>query len=318
MRISANQLWRLIKQSTSAWMEDRAMSMGAAIAFYTIFSLAPLLLIIIALAALVFGEEAARGAVVQEVGGMVGETGAQGVQTVLEGARDTGRGVFATLASLVTLAIGATTVFAELQSSLDKIWKAPPSTQASGIWGFLRTRLLSFGMVLGIGFLLIISLVVSAALSALGNWIGGWLTWAQVIMQVLNFLVSFAVITALFAMIYKILPSVELDWDDVWIGAAATSLLFSIGKFLIGLYIGQTALASSFGAAGTFVVLIIWVYYSTSIFLLGAEFTYAYAYEQGSRSPGRARQPQGAPAGMPGFDRRKTPERRRRPGAATA
>lgn len=316
MRISANQLWRLVKRSATAWVEDRAMSMGAAIAFYTIFSLAPLLLIVIALAGLVFGEEAARGAVVQEVGGMVGETGAQAVQTVLEGARDMEGGIFATIASLVTLAVGATTVFAELQNSLDRIWKAPVSTQPSGIRGFFRTRLLSFGMVLGIGFLLMVSLVVSAALSALGNWIGGWLTWAQVIMQVLNFVVSFAVITALFAMIYKILPSVDLDWDDVWIGAAATSLLFSIGKFLIGLYIGQTALASSFGAAGTFVVLIIWVYYSTGVFLLGAEFTYAYAHEQGSRS--EARQPPGAPAGMPGYERRRTPERRRHAGAAPA
>jgi membrane protein len=272
--------------------------MGAAIAFYTIFSLAPLLLIAIAVAGLIFGEEAARGAVVQQLGGMVGETGAQGVQSVLEAARDPERGVVGTIAGVITLAVGATTVFAELQTDLDVVWKVPPDEQSAGLWGFIRTRLLSFGIVLGVGFLLIVSLLASTALAALGEWWGGWFGEAEAMLQVVNALVSFAVITTLFAMIFKMLPGVKIAWSDVWIGAAVTSLLFTIGKTLIGLYIGKTALASSFGAAGTFVVVIVWVYYSSLVFLLGAEFTHSYARSHGSlyraanaESPAKGRAP---------------------------
>ncbi|WP_332671449.1 YihY/virulence factor BrkB family protein [Aromatoleum sp.] len=287
MATSSGKLWALAKQSVNAWIDDRASSMGAAIAFYTMFSLAPLLLISIGIAGLVFGEDAARDAIVEQAGGLVGETGAEGVRSVLDASRDPEGGAIAALVSMITLVIGATTVFAELQSDLDVVWKVPPEKQSSGIWGLIRARLLSFGMVLGVGFLLIVSLVLNAALAALGKWWGAWFSEWELTLQTVNFLVSFAVVTGLFAMIYKILPSERIAWGDVWIGAAVTSLLFSIGKFLIGLYIGRSALASGFGAAGTFVVVIVWVYYSSLVFLLGAEFTHEYAQGAGSKSPGR-------------------------------
>jgi membrane protein len=285
---STRRLWVLAKQSVNAWIEDRASSMGAAIAFYTMFSLAPLLLIAIAIAGLIFGTDAARDAIVAQIGGLVGETGAEGVRSVLDAARDPEGGAIAAVLSMVTLVIGATTVFAELQSDLDVVWKVPPEKQSSGVWGLIRARLLSFGMVLGIGFLLIVSLILNAALAALGAWWGTWFGDWEVTLQTVNFLVSFVVVTGLFAMIYKILPSVKIAWGDVWIGAAVTSLLFAIGKLLIGLYIGKSALASGFGAAGTFVVVIVWVYYSSLVFLLGAEFTHEYAQGEGSKSGGRA------------------------------
>lgn len=288
MSTSARKLWTLAKQSVNAWIDDRASSMGAAIAFYTMFSLAPLLLISIGIAGLVFGEDAARDAIVEQAGGLVGETGAEGVRSVLDASHDPEGGAIAALVSMITLVIGATTVFAELQSDLDVVWKVPPEKQSSGIWGLIRARLLSFGMVLGVGFLLIVSLVLNAALAALGTWWGAWFGEWELTLQAVNFLVSFAVVTGLFAMIYKILPSETIAWGDVWIGAAVTSLLFSIGKFLIGLYIGKSALASGFGAAGTFVVVIVWVYYSSLVFLLGAEFTHEYAKGEGSKSAGRA------------------------------
>ncbi len=291
MSTSAGKLWTLAKQSVNAWIDDRASSMGAAIAFYTMFSLAPLLLISIGIAGLVFGEDAARDAIVEQAGGLVGETGAEGVRSVLDASRDPEGGAIAALVSMVTLVVGATTVFAELQSDLDVVWKVPAEKQSSGIWGLIRARLLSFGMVLGVGFLLIVSLILNAALAALaalGKWWGAWFGDWELTLQAVNFLVSFAVVTGLFAMIYKILPSEKIAWGDVWIGAAVTSLLFSIGKFLIGLYIGRSALASGFGAAGTFVVVIVWVYYSSLVFLLGAEFTHEYAKGEGSKSAARA------------------------------
>lgn len=287
MATSTGKLWTLAKQSVNAWIDDRASSMGAAIAFYTMFSLAPLLLISIGIAGLVFGEDAARNAIVGQIGGLIGETGAEGIRSVLDAARDPEGGAVAALVSMVTLVVGATTVFAELQTDLDVVWKVPPEKQSSGIWGLLRARLLSFGMVLGVGFLLIVSLILNAALAALGKWWGAWFGEWELTLQTVNFIVSFVVVTGLFAMIYKILPSEKIAWGDVWIGAAVTSLLFAIGKFLIGLYIGRSALASGFGAAGTFVVVIVWVYYSSLVFLLGAEFTHEYARGEGSKSPGR-------------------------------
>jgi membrane protein len=194
------------------------------------------------------------------------------------------------------LLLGATTVFAELQSDLDRIWRAE-TKPISGLWAFLRARLLSFGLVLVLAFLLLVTLVVSAALAALGRWWGGWFEGWAIVLEILNFLVSFAVTTALFAMIYKLLPRVQIAWRDVWIGAAVTALLFAVGKFLIGFYIGRSGVASGFGAAGSFVVLLVWVYYSTQIFLLGAEFTWVYAHEHGSRRgvprPGSESRPAG-------------------------
>jgi membrane protein len=280
--LKAGEIWSLVKQAATAWVEDYAPSMGAALAYYTMFSIAPLLLIAIAVAGLVFGQEVASGEVMAQLRGLMGEDGAHAVQGMLEAANEPGKGTLATIVGVVLLVIGATTVFGELQDALDRIWRAPARDKTSGIWGLLRSRLLSFGMILGIGFLLIVSLIFSAALSALGKWMGpvfgGW----EVLAQIVNFVISFAMVSVMFAMIYKIMPRVRIAWHDVWIGAIVTSLLFSIGKSLIGLYIGKSGVTSAFGAAGSLAVLLIWVYYSAQIFLLGAEFTWAYAHRFGS------------------------------------
>ncbi len=276
-------IWSLVKEAASAWIDDYAPSMGAAIAYYTMFSIAPLLLIAIALAGLAFGHEAANGEVVAQLGGMMGQDGAKAVEIMIQAASEPGKGTLATVVGMVLLIVGATTVFAELQDALDRIWRAPARLSGSGIWGLLRARLLSFGMILGIGFLLIVSLLMSAALSALGGWMepifGGW----EALAQAVNFVISFAMVSVLFAMIYKIMPRVKIAWRDVWTGAIVTAFLFTIGKFAIGLYIGKSGVASAFGAAGSLAVLLIWVYYSAQIFLLGAEFTWVYAHRFGSK-----------------------------------
>jgi membrane protein len=278
-------LWGLFRDAISGWIEDYAPSMGAAISYYTLFSLAPLLLIVISVAGLVFGQEAAQGQLFGQLRGLLGEDGATAVEGLLQSVQVSGKGLFGTIVSLVLLAVGATTVFGELQTSLDRIWQSPAREESSGIWSLLRTRLFSFGLILGLGFLLIVSLVVSAALAALGQWyspmFGAW-EWLA---QLLNFVVSFALVTVIFAMIYRFMPRVDVAWHDVWIGAAVTSLLFAIGKFLIGLYIGKSGVASGFGAASSIVVLLVWVYYSAQIFLVGAEFTWVFANRYGSRRP---------------------------------
>ncbi|NUZ05491.1 YihY/virulence factor BrkB family protein [Piscinibacter koreensis] len=280
--IKPSQIWPLIKQSVNAWIDDYAPSMGAALSYYTMFSIAPLLLIVISVAGLVFGDEAARGEIFAQLGGLMGADAAKGVEGLLASVSKPEEGIVATAVGLVVLLIGATTVFGELQDALDRIWRAPVRDKSGGIWGLLRARLLSFGMILGIAFLLMVSLVASAALSALGKWwaplFGGW----EVLLQIVNFLVSFVLVTGIFAMIYKIMPRVKVEWRDVWVGAAVTSLMFTIGKFLIGLYIGKSGVASAYGAAGSLVVVLLWVYYSAQVFLLGAEFTWCYAKSHGS------------------------------------
>src|SRR6476660_4968420 len=281
--ISIGHIWGLFKEAASRWVEDRAPSMGAALAYYTAFSLAPLLIIVIAIAGLVFGQEAAQGAIMDQIQGLLGEEGGQAIQSMLANASDLGTGITATVIGFAALILGATTAFVELQDDLDRIWKAPPRA-GSGLLNLIRSRLLSLGMVLAIGFLLAVSLVLSAAVAALGNSLLGE---AEFLLQAVTFLGSFAVITVLFAMIYKVLPNVEVAWEDVWIGAAITALLFDIGKLLIGLYIGKSSVASSFGAAGPFVVLMLWIYYSTQIFLLGAEFTNAYAHRHDAQPVAR-------------------------------
>lgn len=271
--ISPKEIWTLLKQTVAAWKKDRAPSMGAALAYYTAFSIAPLLIIVIAVAGLVFGRDAAQAAILGQMQGLLGADGGEAIDAMLTSAGDLGSGVLKTIVGIVMLIIGATTAFVELQDDLDRIWKAPPRV-GSGIFNLLRSRLLSFGMILGIGFLLAISLVLSGAVSALGNYL---FSGMEVLLQVANFVISFVVITVLFAMIYKVLPNVEIEWRDVWVGSAITALLFALGKFLIGLYIGKSDVASSFGAAGPFVVIMLWIFYSTQIFLLGAEFTYLHA-----------------------------------------
>jgi membrane protein len=243
--------------------------------------MAPLLLLAIAIAGFVIGSDVARDLLVNQLTSLMGEKGAGAIQSVLQAADDRTEDVFAAAVSLVTLVIGASTVFGELRRDLDRIWRHEPPP-SKGLWHFVRSRVLSAGMVMTIGFLSIVSLVVSATVSAMGSmWTGGF-PGATTLLHVLEFIASFAIFTGLFAMIYRILPSVRIAWSDVWIGGAVTSLLFWIGKFLIGLYLGKSAIASPFGAAGSLVVVIVWVYYSAQIFFLGAEFTRAYALRHGS------------------------------------
>lgn len=274
--------WGLIKKAGASWVDDYAPSMGAALSYYTVFSLAPLLVIVIAIAGLVFGQEAARGEVFAQLSGLLGTDAAKTVEELLNAASKPSQGIPSAVVGVVVLLIGATTVFGELQDALDRIWRAPVREGSTGLWGLLRARVLSFGMILGIAFLLMVSLVMSAAVSALGKWwgpaFGGW----ELMAQAINALVGFVFTTVVFAMIYKIMPRVSVRWHDVWLGAAITALLFSAGRMLIGLYIGKTALASGYGAAGSLVVVFVWVYYSAQIFLMGAEFTWVYARTWGS------------------------------------
>jgi membrane protein len=275
-------VWNLVSKSVEAWLNDYAPSMGAALAYYTLFSLAPLLIIAIAVAGLVFGQEAARGEIVAQIQGLIGHEGAIAVQGLLRSANGPAQDIVATLISSVMLVVGATTVFGELQSALDRIWRVPAPATANGIWSLLRSRLLSFGLVLGLGFLLLVSLAVSAAIAAFGKWSYGFFEGREAYLHALNFGISFAITTLLFAMIYKFMPRASIAWRDVWVGASVTSLLFEVGKFLIGVYLGTTSVASGFGAAGSLVVLLVWVYFSAQVFLLGAEFTWVYAHEFGS------------------------------------
>ena len=280
--MKTKDLYAIARQAVAAWSDDYAPSMGAALAYYTLFSIAPLLLIVVSVAGLVFGEDAARGQVVAELRGLMGEAGASAIQSLLQNVNKPAQGVIGTVVGLATLLVGAISVFGELQDALDRIWRAPARARATGVWSLLRSRLLSFGMVLGLGFLLIVSLVGSAAVAAIGKFsIGGFGLWTVAI-EAINFVLSFALVTVTFAMIYKIMPRVRIAWRDVWIGAAATALLFAIGKFLIGLYIGRSSFASGFGAASSLIVVLLWMYYSAQIFLLGAEFTWVYAHVLGS------------------------------------
>jgi membrane protein len=268
------RLWTIVKETIWNFSTDRAMTRGAAIAYYTTFSLAPMLLIVIAIAGLVFGQDAVQGAIFGELRGLMGKEGAGFLEQLIKSASNPGSGVIATVASLVLLLLGATTVLAELQDALNVIWDAPPS-QSSGVWSWVRSRLLSLALIGAVAFLLMVSLAVSAALTAFGGIIAG--PDASVLLEALNFLVSFVVLTILFALVYKILPDRRLPWRHVFLGAAVTALLFTIGKFAIGIYLGASNLASSYGAAAALIIVLIWVYYSAQIFLLGAEFTKAFA-----------------------------------------
>jgi membrane protein len=277
----ASATWHLCYETVNEWVNDRASRKGAALAFYTVFSLAPILILSIAIAGLFFGQEAARGEIFGQVKDLLGADAAAAVQAMIHSASKPGAGLLATAIGIVTLCLGATTALAELKDGLDQIWNAPPE-RTSGFWYFVRKRLLSVGLILSLGFLLLVSLVFSAIVSALARkW--GPSDATGTVLQAVNFLFSFALVTLLFAMIYKILPSVHIAWKDVAIGSVITALLFSVGKFLIGVYLGNSAVASSYGAAGSVILVLIWVYYSAQIFLLGAEFTKVYAHRYGSR-----------------------------------
>ena len=282
-------LFALCRQATAAWIDDYAPSMGAALAYYTLFSLAPLLLIVISIAGLVFGADAAQGHIFAELRDLMGDEGAAAVQALLQSVNKPAQGVLGTIVGVVLLGVGAISVFGELQNALDRIWRAPGRAGSGGLWALVRARLLSFGLVLGVGFLLIISLIASAAVAAVGKFSAPMFGASAVLAEGLNLVVSFALVTVTFAMIYKIIPRVRIGWGDVWVGAAVTALLFAIGKSLIGLYLGRSTFASGFGAAGSLVVLLVWMYYSAQIFFLGAEFTWVYAHVHGSRSGAGAR-----------------------------
>jgi len=275
--------WGLLKETFSEWNQDKAERMAAALAYYTMFSLAPLLVIVIAIAGSIFGQEAARGEIVGQIQGLLGKQGAQFLQAAIQNAnKPQSGGLIASIISIVVLLFGASWMFAGLQDALNTIWGVQPKP-GGGIVAAVRARSLSFAMILGIGFLLLVSLVLSAALSAAIHFLGNALPGINWVWELTNFIFSFVVVTLLFGMIYRILPDVKITWSDVWIGAAITSLLFTIGKFLLGLYLGNGSFGSTYGAAGSLVIILAWVYYSAQILFFGAEFTKVYAKRYGSR-----------------------------------
>lgn len=275
-------IWSLLKETFTEWNTDKASRLAAALAYYTIFSLAPLLIIAIAIAGAVFGEEAARGEIVAQIQGLVGREGAQFIQTAIENASRPRAGSIASIISIAVLLFGASGLFAQLQDALNTIWEVQPKP-GRGLIGIIRDRFLSFTMVLGVGFLLLVSLILSAVLAGVVNFLGDMLPGIGFLLQLANFVLSFAVTTLLFALIYKVLPDVKIAWGDVWIGAIITSLLFSFGRFLLGLYLGNSSFGSTYGAAGSVVIILVWVYYAAQILFFGAEFTQVYASRFGSR-----------------------------------
>jgi membrane protein len=278
--------WQVLKFTVNGYIEDNCLSRGAAIAYYTVFSLAPVLIIVIAVAGFVFGTDAARGALLDEIGSLMGQQGGQAVQAMIASAGAQNRSGWAGAAGLITLVVTASGVFSELQAALNAIWRTKP--RAGTISRLVRARLASLGLVMTLGFLLLVSLVVSTGLSALGPWLDGIFPGAQVLIRVVSFLASLMLVALLFGLIYKILPDTSLAWRDVIAGAIATAILFNAGKFLIGLYLGSSAVTSSFGAAGALALLLLWIYYSSQIFLIGAEFTRAWADIVHGRGPDTA------------------------------
>jgi membrane protein len=274
--------WLLIKDSAIKWDEDKVPRLAAALSYYTVFAMAPILVIVIAIAGLVFGQEAAQGQIVGQLDGLVGHEGAVAIQDILKNSRKEDAGVAAMILGTFTLLIGATGVLVELQDALNTVWGVTPKP-GRGIMGMLRDRFLSFTMILGFGFILLVSLVLSAALTAVSNYLERFLPSIDYVylLQGANILLSFLVTTVLLAMIYRILPDAKIAWRDVWIGAAISSILFGIGKYLIGLYLGQSSISTTYGAAGSLAILFVWVYYSSMILLLGAEFTQVYANRYG-------------------------------------
>ncbi|MEY2689647.1 MAG: hypothetical protein RL375_3846 [Pseudomonadota bacterium] len=274
----AAQVW-------TSWNDDYASSMGAALAYYTLFSLAPLLLIVISVAGLVFGEAAARGEIQAQLDALMGQRSAGAVQDLLASVHRPSMGLAATLLGVALLVVGATSVFAELQDALDRIWRVPTQARDTSWLALVRSRLLSYGVILALGFLLTVSLVASAVLAALGRTLDPLLGSWNSIVEALNAASGFVLAAVVFALIFKVMPRVQVLWRDVWIGAVFTSALFALGKLLIGLYIGRSGVASGFGAAGSLVVVLLWVYWSAQILLIGAEFTWVYANRFGSRRP---------------------------------
>jgi membrane protein len=278
--------WNLVKETVVAFINDEALSRGAAIAFYTVTSIAPLLLVVVAIAGLVFGQDAAQGAMTEQLAGLMGQQTADVLQSAVANASNQSSGLIATVIGIATLIATASGAFGELQAALNAIWKAKPT--GGTVSRLIRARAASLGLVATLGFVLIVSLAISAGLTAFGNQLNAVLPFGAAILMVLNAVISFVLIAVLFAAIYKVLPDCAIRWRDVAIGAAVTSVLFMIGKSLIGWYIGTSAVGSTYGAAGSLIVLLLWVYYSVQIFLLGAEFTKVFANRVGSRQAERA------------------------------
>jgi membrane protein len=284
--MSFQPTFTLLKQAAAAWWNDQAPSKGAALAYYSLFSIAPLLFIVIAVAGLIHGPDAVRGVVFAQVADLMGENGAEAIREMLANVSEPKTGGWAAALSMALLVFGATTVFGQLQTALDTIWEVPEQAKAekhNAVWTFVKGRLLSFGLVLALAFLIVVSLVLSAAMSALGKWWGPAFGEWETVAHLVNLAVSVGMLIVVFAAIYKFMPRARIEWRDVWVGAAVTVALFIIGKFLIGLYLGKSDVGSSFGAFGSIVIVMVWVYYSAQIFLLGAEFTWVYAHHSGSR-----------------------------------
>jgi membrane protein len=281
--------WRLIKETAAEWMNVNPFRLAAALAYYTLFSIAPLLVVAVGMAGLVFGEDAARGQIFGPLQSIFGPKSAAAVQDAVSAASVKSSGIVATIAGVVTLLIGASAVFGELQGALNTIWDVKPSPHA-GVWDVAKKRLLSLAMVIVIGFLLLVSLALSAMLNAVGAYVGSTLPIPVPVLEVVNFLTSYGVTILLFASMFKVLPDIDIEWRDVWIGSLATAALFTAGKSVIGIYIGRMALDSTYGAAASVVVILVWIYYSALIFFMGAEFTQVYAKRSGSQIGGRDEQ----------------------------
>ena len=277
---SAKSWWEMLKMTYADWSEDKAPRLGAALAYYTVFSLAPLLIIVLAIAGLLFDAETVRSQISQQAG--LGERGEEGLTMLVEGAENRDAGLVATILSIVAILFGATGVFIQMQDALNTIWEVEPKP-GQGVWGFIKNRLLSFAMILAIGFLLLVLLIVSAALHGVQEYLGHLLPMPDWTAQLLNIIVSFLGVTLLFALIFKYLPDVKIGWRDVWLGAAVTALLFTLGKFLLALYLGRASADSAYGAAGALVIIMLWAYYSSQILFFGAEFTQVYAKSYGTR-----------------------------------
>lgn len=285
------QTFELAKQSYSKWSEHQAPRLGASVAFYSVLSFAPLLVLTTAVIALIFGKSSAQGALVSEARQWIGDRGAETVQSLLKSAQKPASGIFSSIIAFITLLFGASGVFTELQEALNTIWEAP-AQNASGFLGMVKQRLFSFGMVLSVGFLLLISLILSAGLAFIGHSFGQLVPLPPAVLQAINFLVSFAVISVLFALMFKYVPNTKVAWRNALTGAVGTALLFTIGKLLLGLYLGKASVGSTYGAAGSLVAVIVWIYYSAQIFFFGAEFTHVYSEKQGGKSAEPAKQPE--------------------------
>lgn len=275
-------LWHLIKEAAADWSHDRAPRLGAALAYYTVFSLVPFLVVVIALIGLVLGQEAAQSAILSHIATLVGNQSAAAIKDMIQRADQPSTGLVATGLAVVTLLFGASGVFGQLQDALNTVWGVEPK-EGRGVWGFIKDRFLSFVAVLGTGFLLLVSLILSSALAAFGKWFSGLLPLPEALLHLFNFVLSFVVVTGLFALIFKVLPDAKVAWRDVWVGALLTAALFTIGKYALGLYLGKSNVASAYGAAGSLVLILLWVYYSAQILLYGAEFTQVYANRLGER-----------------------------------